>query len=382
MNLYFFLASFSPSSFFYIPQKGRPDLLAEIRKSNHQENAEKQDVDGLRAEIKSLKTRMTNMNREMEKMASLVANLMQNQHLQSKGQVSSTMDLPPAPPALVSNKKRKVCSSPLPSAVSSTPSGGITGGIDLEALDDISVDLDMFVPPPKVAPSPIVPNSRQTSAASFNSTDEEILSSLFALDSSDDLDVVRQKSIANEPSLQNYRFPETSTESGTGSSSGEQGPDPILMTKLRNALSVLPKNLQQMFVDRIVAFVVDPESFKKQVDAISNLAVTAASEARNRMGEAAADNSAQTNALASAVLGAWLSRYGSSSTTTVALLGGGDSNGTNTIGASNANDSIMMNNESMAMTQEVLSACDPLQYHQQQRPPTPDPLLMAPFPVI
>ena len=82
----------------------------------------------------------------------------------------------------------------------------------------------------------------------------------------------------------------------------------MLMTKLRNALSVLPQNLQEMFVDRVVTFVVDPDSFRQQVDAISSLAMAAASEARNRMG-GTEDTSGQTNALASSILGAWLSRY-------------------------------------------------------------------------
>ena len=267
--------------------QGRPDLLVEIRKSNHAENADKQDVESLKNDIKNLKSRMASMNREMEKMASLVSTVLQNQRME---------DMSPA-------KKRKITPSPLPFAVPSKMAKK-TGGFDLDNFDDMSVDMDMFAPAPPKAP---IAGSRQASASSFTSMDEQILGSLFALDSSDDISVVQ----SNASSKQNFRFPEKRTVSA-GSSPSATGPDPVLMTKLRNALSVLPQNLQEMFVDRIVTFVVDPESFKTQVDSVSSLALAAATEARSRMG-GVVDASAQTNALASAIMGSWLSRYGGSS---------------------------------------------------------------------
>jgi hypothetical protein len=267
-------------------QRGRPDLLAEIRKSNHNETAEKHEVDNLRGEIKNLKSRLASMNKEMEKMASLVATVMQNQQVQQTQEPAA--------------KKRKVTASPVPMSVPSDVLGK-NGALDLEALDDLSVDLDSLVPP-KVAPAPL--RSREQSVSSFTSTDEQILSSLFALESTDDINVVSE----NEPSLKNFRLPEK-LASKSGSRQGPNQPDPVLMTKLSNALSVLPKNLQELFVDRIVTFVVDPDSFKKQVDAVSNLAMAAAAEAQNRAGQNADPN--QTNTLASAVMGAWLSRFGS-----------------------------------------------------------------------
>jgi hypothetical protein len=279
-------------------------LLVEIRKSNHNDNADKQDVDSLKNEIKQLKARMAGMSRELEKMASLVAGVMQNQHLQTQQQQHQ---VPPTLELTNPAKKRKLTASPLPVPIGSDAMDKM-GSVDLEGFDDLSVgDFDLIAPPPsKVAPTPIT-GSRQTSGSSFTTTDEEILSSLFALDSSDDVDYVHQ----NEGSLQNYSFPENRAVTKGPTDSGE-GPHPYLMAKLQNALSVLPKNLQQMFVDRIVAFVVDPESFKKQVDAISSLAVAAATEAQDRMGAASTGDAAQTNSLASAILGAWLSRYGSS----------------------------------------------------------------------
>lgn len=282
-------------------QRGRPDLLTEIRKTNHNETADKSDVDILKGEIKNLKTKMATMSREMERMANLVANVMQNQHLQNKAASLHTAAQSSAEPP---SKKRKYAPPPPPSPLPLTIPSNTTSSVDIEQLDDISVDLDIFVPPPKVGPTPFG-GSRAASGASFTSTDEEILSSLFALDSADNVDAMKQKNTM----MQDYRFPEKpsaadkSTEAGTGND-----PDPVQMAKLKNALSALPKNLQQMFVDRIVAFVVDPVSFKKQVDAVSALAVAAAAEAKARVAASSADPT-EVNELASAILGAWLTRY-------------------------------------------------------------------------
>ncbi|CAB9510440.1 Heat stress transcription factor [Seminavis robusta] len=278
-------------------QRNRPDLLVEIKKSNHNENADKQDVESLKNEIKQLKSRMTSMSREMEKMASLVASVMQNQqHLNQQQQ-------PPPAPESNPAKKRKLTASPLPVSIGSNAFGG-----DFDSLDDISVDLDLVPIPEKIAPSSMSSMGRNPSVSSFTSTDEDILSSLFALDSSDNVDYVQQKQ--NQKSLQNYQFP---AKGASKKDEPENAPDPVLMTKLRNALSVLPKNMQQMFVDRIVAFAVDPDAFKKQVEAVASLALAAVQEAKNRVGASPVADEAQTNALASAVFGAWLQRYGTNS---------------------------------------------------------------------
>ena len=251
--------------------------MVEIRKSSNTENAEKEDVESLKRDIKNLKSRMTNMSREMEKMASLVSTVMQR-----------TDDSSPA-------KRRKTSSSPLPFSVPSRMPQKFGG--ELESFDDISVDLDMFG-------SATLPGIRKSSGSSLASMDDQLLGSLFALDSRDDINVVQSGTTNNK----NFKFPEKNT---TGAPPAA-GPNTVLMAKLRNALSVLPENLQEMFVDRVVTFVVDPDSFRQQVDAVSSLAMAAAAEARNRMGDTG-ENSKQTNALASSILGAWISHYGSSS---------------------------------------------------------------------
>jgi len=300
-------------------QQGHPELLVEIRKSNSSsssDNADKQDVDSLRSEVKNLQSRMACMGREMEKMASLLSTVMQNQSMMQQNQ-QRTIEENNQNPAPIKKRKMMSAPSPLPMNV---PSKNV-GSNDVEAFDDLSVDLDMFVPNQQPKPVPLA-SSRQSSMASFGSLDNAILGSLFALDSRDDIKTVQSGRKGGISSMQNFSFPEknagaSSAPVAEAAPTGPE-PDPVLMNKLRNALRVLPETLQQMFVDRIVTFVVDPQNFKVQVDSISELAMSAAREARRRMaGQGQDDNSEQTNALASSILGAWLARCGATSSASV-----------------------------------------------------------------
>jgi len=153
--------------------------------------------------------------------------------------------------------------------------------------------------------------ARNASHNSLSSTDGMILSSLFALESSDDVKMVQD---TTQPK-HNFQFPtqevrklsNNNLPTPAAAATNPNEPDEALMAKLRNAISILPKNLQEMLVDRIVTFMTSPESFKQQVDAISSLAAAAATEATRHVGNM--DNS-QSSALASAVLGTWLTKYG------------------------------------------------------------------------
>lgn len=272
-------------------QRGRPDLLCEIRKSNHTEAADKQEVDALKNEVQDLKARMATMNQEMEKMATLMASVMQNQQLKRHQQM----------PDLMASKKRRMNSvdnllqDPCMPLNVSSDSLKKSGSMDMNSIMPLNMNQKNSMG------SLAGFGARNASTSSFNSIDGQILSSLFALESSDNVSTVREM----KPQVQqNFQFPERSAPSVT---SGE--PDELLMKKLRNAISVLPKNLQEMFVERIVTFMTNPESFKQQVDAVSSLAAAAAAEATKHVGSNAIDVN-QSSALASAVLGAWLTKYG------------------------------------------------------------------------
>ncbi|CAB9498869.1 Heat stress transcription factor [Seminavis robusta] len=279
-------------------QRGRPDLLLEIKKSNHVEAACKQEVEALKKEVDDLKATVVTMNQEMEKMAALVATVLQQQQKRHT---------PPMAPSADHNKRRRM--NPEEYGFVTRPLNTVSSG--LTALQKAaSVERDLFGG--NVTFNPISLDSKSSSSRgnlglnpsipSFTSTDEQILGSLFALESTDNVRTIREPT--RKPQ-QNFQFPVTRR----GSDTDPGAPDDALMKKLRTSIAVLPKNLQEMFVDRIVTFMTNPESFRRQVDAVSALANAAAIEATKHVGSN--DLSAeQSNVLGSAVLGAGLAKYG------------------------------------------------------------------------
>jgi hypothetical protein len=304
-------------------QRGRSDLLSEIRKSNHTEAAEKQEVDFLRSEVKNLKTTVAhmettvaNMGSHMKKLTSLVENIMTSQHQmhadetylqESSPKKRRKMSIPSsvksAPLPLPTTHKNEPI---LPLPVTSLPDASTARDSDLYMMEDTVVKMEnpnlmMAFPSPT---NMMIP--REESIASLTSTDEEILTSLFALDSSDDDNILMGST--EVPDL-TVSLPPTELKRPS------IDPDAALVKKLRESLSNLPRNMQELFVERLVANIAHPESFKNQVEAVNALAAAAAEETKKRMealGEDASpeNNDEQSVALATAVLGAFLARYG------------------------------------------------------------------------
>jgi len=100
--------------------------------------------------------------------------------------------------------------------------------------------------------------------------------------------------------------------------------DAKLVEQLRHSLNNLPKNLQELFVERLVNVIASPESFQNQVEAVSVLAHAAAEEAKSRLDSSSnetnighndfsgdgSNNNRQSVELATAALGSFLARYG------------------------------------------------------------------------
>ena len=289
--------------------RGRPDLLSEIRKSNHSEAAEKHEVDALKDEVKELKGKIATMSADMEKLASLVGSLVKAKQLQQEQFFHDG-----------GSKKRKVTLMP-PPVKSCDLADPLMQPLPITSLPDPSTthDSEFFFPEdPTIAgrdtsliqahfPSPAKSQPRQESMASLTSVDEEILTSLFALEPSDDASVTSFST--NIPDLA-LSIPSSHVAKGQP---GE--PEAKLVKRLRDSLATLPKNMQELFVERLVAMISNPELFQNQAKAVSALATAAAEEAKKRLEALGGDPSLDSNdeksvALATAVLGAFLSRYG------------------------------------------------------------------------
>jgi HSF-type DNA-binding len=287
-------------------QRGRPDLLAEIKKSSHVEAAEKQEVDALKTEVKVLKNQIATMNKDMERMAALVGTLIKNQE---QHQMQQLCDGYAADPAIPSKKRRIAAAQhPVHQTVMSPPSP-ITSKINAPAVPApvtsvADTPYDTCLPPVPPA-SHFGLKDESIGSLSLSPYDEDILNTLLAFD--DDLACSNEKT-TDVPDAT------TSTAEHKADATTTNDVDPALVEKLRQSLSTLPKNLQELFVERLVKVIATPEAFQSQVEAINALALAAAEESKNRLyamgGNHIESFDNQSVELATAALGAFLARYG------------------------------------------------------------------------
>mmetsp|Transcript_16030 Transcript_16030/g.33275 ORF Transcript_16030/g.33275 Transcript_16030/m.33275 type:complete len:202 (+) Transcript_16030:926-1531(+) len=111
-------------------------------------------------------------------------------------------------------------------------------------------------------------------------------------------------------------FPDTTMSLAPSKSMRDEKVDAKLVEQLRHSLNSLPKNLQKLFVERLVNVIGSPEAFQNQMEAVSALAQAAANEAQSCLGNN--NNSCagtdfiegDMNELATATFGSFLARYG------------------------------------------------------------------------
>jgi len=283
-------------------QRGRPDLLAEIRKASSSQHdasavAEKAEVDALKVEIRDLRGQLSSTQMEVQKLRTLFANFMAFEHRHQS-----------QPPPIVSHN------------VDEPPYKKVR----YNDADLVQQQVDQVVPLPigSIGPPPVpeIPGQdswtrNESSGASsitpsFSPEEDRMLQSIIALDQ-DDQFIDDNKPNDDVLSLAAYgadrKLP----------ASNSTGADPELVQKLRDTLASLPKEMQEQFVDRMVAFVASPAQVKKQVEALTALAAVAAEEARTRLASSSSnpgdnDPSAdthQTTELAGSILGAYLQKY-------------------------------------------------------------------------
>lgn len=315
--------------------RGRADLLKDIRKANQVNAADQQEVEKLKEEVSFLRAEMERMSDMMERMADMLT--------QATGTEPVT-------------KKRKyeadylVSGGLLPDINRSTQSFDVslvgcddTVHPETSLLDPCVSDADLLVedfmleyPAGTVTPpAERVQRSQSADAieAYFDFVKEDDNSSIPTVSSVDPplTNACFEPDAVNSSSLYNrsvsYNEDSTQPQSGTL--------DPKLSAKLENAISMLPKSLQESFVERIVENIANPDAYQKHVDAVSVLATAAAIEAQNQtmISNSKADDAridgSQTKQLsmnhpsevtvpmAAAALGAFLAKYGNASTNAI-----------------------------------------------------------------
>lgn len=279
--------------------RGRPDLLKEIKKAS-QTTPEKEEVDALKKEVKDLKCKISNMSGDITRLTSLVENMMVHRD--------------DASPVNDGSKKRKVDSQSSSSAVPAPSASALhvpAVPIDPTSATDQDLLMEDITPVTGYTPGSIqptqAPGSLQPTASL--STDDAFVDGLFS-DYMGDVEELLGIESADNTSAEEEK-------------SSDNALDPELAKTLHDALAALPKTMQELFVERLVASIADPDSFKDHVDAVTALATVAAQETQRRMvrsdsNPVSPDNRGQSAGeepstvaipLAAATLGAFLAQY-------------------------------------------------------------------------
>ena len=286
--------------------RGRPDLLKEIRKSSHTNVADQQEVDKLKEEVHYL-------TGEMRKLSSMVHQMSQVIH-QMNGGAAAITTVPSSVPSYttvptyspINNKKRKLNADNILSMPSYQSLGHSLDGCDdalqseVELLDPMVSDADLLVDE-----FPLVHKTTRCESA-------DLVEEMFDFIQDDEKSHVGLSANSLSPDKVNSGCLNRSVSQCGSDESVTQiqnDIDPKLSEKLNRALSMLPKTLQESFVERMVDTIANPDSYQKHVDAVSVLATAAAIEAENHEHQ---PGSASANAvpIAAAALGAFLTKYG------------------------------------------------------------------------
>lgn len=300
--------------------RGRPDLLIEIRKTTHIQAEDKQEEVGeMKQKITRLESRVATMSKQIESLTDLVQRITADIRTPVGASYEEGINN--------DSKKRKVVewampplSSPVPVSPRVLPEIVPSSSSSLLAAEDFSHasdsdllvedvpslgnenddSLDLFVPG---AILPVQPGTRIQSFASMSSR-----SFLDGLMDDPDMSFLPDK-LSSE-----FLPPDTmsSTDHPDGSRSITIQLDPNLM-KLHDALSALPKEMQDIFVDRLIFTMANPRHFKSHVEAVASLAKTSSAETnkllRSHNGNDEAGGDDNVVPLAAAALGAYLTEY-------------------------------------------------------------------------
>jgi hypothetical protein len=300
--------------------RGRTDLLKEIRKANQVNAADQEEVDKLKEEVYYLRSEVGRLSDVVELMAETLR--------QITGRDFS-MEEP-------STKRRKLEADNVGSFSDEASFFDCDDSVNPEVslLDPMVSDSDLLME--DLTPS-IVPKIERSQSVDI----VECMFDFINDDKSVGLTGSLDHSLDRTPSPINAVFKPDSVESlsdyyrcvsynDESSTLGQAQLDPKLTMKLNNAISMLPKSLQDSFVERIVEKIASPDTYQKHVEAVSVLATAAAIEAQNQTilsnaqgytpGSNGASNTGKlsmsnqseiTLPVAAAALGAFLAKYAS-----------------------------------------------------------------------
>eukprot|EP00538_Stauroneis_constricta_P000730 CAMPEP_0119572936 /NCGR_PEP_ID=MMETSP1352-20130426/44866_1 /TAXON_ID=265584 /ORGANISM="Stauroneis constricta, Strain CCMP1120" /LENGTH=537 /DNA_ID=CAMNT_0007622623 /DNA_START=972 /DNA_END=2585 /DNA_ORIENTATION=- len=298
-------------------RRGHPEWLTEIKRMNGQKNktttgngssngsgaggkASAQEIQ-LQSEVTTLKKKMEEMTKNIDQLTSMV----QQVSIQHKDEPADPLPhkksrVEPSVPDAVSSS----LPVPLPALASTSTTANSTARVIGTPSAPISMplamDVDQDVLSPPSMPSPVHSSTwqRETStSAETELSDEGFVDQLFTAFKTEEYDFVNEIDVdapdafdastppSNSVIVQAAPAPpqaETSTSSLSSLSSGSNNrPRPELMERLSEALSMLPPDIQELIVDRLIQSITGPKEVQQSMTASQTLNVVAASNNNN-----------------------------------------------------------------------------------------------------
>mmetsp|Transcript_1119 Transcript_1119/g.2018 ORF Transcript_1119/g.2018 Transcript_1119/m.2018 type:complete len:465 (-) Transcript_1119:1353-2747(-) len=294
--------------------RGRPDLLCEIKKANHAQGADQEEVNALKKEVTQLRGQLAAMQGDMEK----VTDLMQRMYPRVGNDSTEQSMHPAAQNSLeysygssvmqhanhhVNNRKR----IKLDPEYHITPPPSTPSSLALPAIEFAIPNI----------PKPTEKPERQISRMSIGSFDPSSLDELLTDEMPDD-DLSLLHDVVGGGDIDFHRPSESALAL---SSQGQQmensnqyetilDRNPHLRQKFQYALSCLPLEMQRLFVERLVGMVSNPEAMQNHVDAVTALSKAAASRSQSNDGDSRnGQNTDVQLQIAVAALGSFLTQY-------------------------------------------------------------------------
>lgn len=250
-------------------QRGKPELLGEIKRMNGQKQQQKkettpaasgsaapssppkaapavpviqqQENSQLKSEVSNLKTRIEAMTKNIDELTSMVQ------------KVTLATQVPDEDGVNDNKKRTKVEQEPAKVVEQDT---FVTPDEPVSSLTNSSstaMELDAFpLPPSMPSPMPVVD---RTCSSSSELSDEGFVDQLFTAFKTEE--------------LVEFDEGETLPDAPSSSSSSENRPRPELMNRLSDALSALPREIQELIVDRLIHAITSPTNIQENLAILS-----------------------------------------------------------------------------------------------------------------
>jgi len=255
--------------------RGRPELLMEIKRSNSQ-SQEKTDVKvkgveakvvnsevkGIRSDVDTLKDRIAKMSEEIENLTGMVKDITMKEKEVAQAEVN----------AEVGQKRRKVTEymdhEDVETLTQDTPVKEEMEGIEFTPTALFPSTQSKQEPAYTASNRPIFNRQESTSSAVSDDAFVDDLLNAFGDNAEQDTDIFEmERSIVPEDAT-SMSNPLIIQEPQPQTNPNE--PDPALMDKLSDALTVLPKDVQEMLVNKLINTITSSDALKAHIDAVNS----------------------------------------------------------------------------------------------------------------